>query len=258
VVKGHPYDQWNDDSVDSNTDYRVVEYACGSVPVGTYSIYPSESSGSNMLTTAEVAKYDASYAQKDDGNITYGLGLMHDYINNRFVESWGHWSLQKHADENVHIFGSVNDWPVGIKINFQNQYSDFYGSTELDGHFTYSGSTDKKMTIDYHAKIYLKASAEKVYLGSQPWAESGYKTGVYNATEHNEICSFEHTLKAGSGHSYSEYDHPQHACTFTAKPGHHYYVYFKMFNKGDETDDWDVSAESKLEEVYRVYVKFDE
>ena len=258
TVKGRPYDQWDSNRVDSNTAYRVVEYACGSVPVGTYSIYPSESSVSNVLTTVEVANYDADYTQKDDGNITYGLGLMHDYISNRFVESCDHWSQQKHADENVKIFGSANNWPIGIEIDFQNQFSDFYGSTELDGHFVYSGSVEKRMTIDYHARFYLEAYAEKVNLGSKPWAEVGYKTGVWNATDGNE-CSFEFSVKKNSGDdSYSEYKDVYHGCTFTAKPGQHYYVYLKMFNKGDITDGWNVTAISKLETVYRVYVLFDE
>ncbi len=265
-VEGRPYDQWDGNNVDSNTTYRVVKYACDSLPeysmpVGTYGIYTFDTSGKVLLTTAEVANYDSNYTKKDDGNISYGLGLMQDYIDNRFTESWGHWSQQKHSDVNSKISGSANDWPIEIyfKRDDNTYTTTTSGSTELDGHFHYSGSTDKKITIDYYVKFYLKASAQKVYLGNQPYASAAYRTGVWDSTEGKIECDYEHSLNAGSGHSYSEYRYPKHTCTFTAQPGHHYYVYFKMFIKGDQTDDgWDITAVSKLEKVYRVYVKFEE
>ena len=123
----------------------------------------------------------------------------------------------------------------------------------LDGKFYYDGSTDRWIGVDYHVQFYLETSTDYAY------ATVGYNTGVYNATDSHIECKYDDGSLTSNNSSHSEHNDIIHHCGFTAKPGHHYYVFFKMFIHGNITGDgYSVTAISKLEKVDSVYVKFKE
>ena len=245
-VKGREYDFWNDNTVKASTDYNVVEYNCGHVPNGKYSIYDH----TTLLGYAEVSQYDTNYDLNSSGTISYGFGLVTNSIANRFAESSDKWSFQKHPKDNTHISGGPNSWPLEIYFDRNSEYGEISGSTELDGHFYYVGSADRSIEVDYHVQFYLKTSTDYAY------ATVGYNTGVYNVTDSNIECKFDYSLSSDES-SKSEHRDVIHHCDFTAKPEHHYYVFFKMFILGKITGDgYSVTATSKLEKVDSVYVKF--
>ena len=262
TIRGRMYDFWEDDkTVKPSSDYNVVEYDCGSVPNGKYDIYLSDDNSEKSIATATVAQYKSDYTQSSDGNISYGFALLTKNIPNRFTESSNKWSIQKPGKDNYHssTSGSANDWPIKAYASSERYYES-KARIELDGHFHYGGEDEKKMYIDYYAKFYTKADAPFVFDIGGGDAYSYYYVGVYDKTEGGYAsanCKNKtyYRLHASSTHHYSSHHDVKAYCSFTAKPGHDYYIYFNM--KADQSStNWFTVAESELDTVYRVYVMF--
>ena len=259
-VKGREYDFWNDNTVKPSKDYNVVEYNCGHVPNGKYSIYDH----TTLLGYAEVSQYDTNYDLNSSGTISYGFGLVTKNIANRFTESSDKWTTQKPSKDNYYssTSGSANDWPIKADANSDNKdHLDSRAHIELDGHFYYDEDADERtMYVAYHANFYTKVV---VPYYTDDWggdADSYYYVGVWDATA-NEFASSSCKNKTyyhkhvSRGDKYSGHQDVHDHCSFTAKPGHHYYVYFKMIANTSASYN-DVFAESQLETVYRVYIMF--
>ncbi|MCK5667270.1 MAG: hypothetical protein KAI17_27475, partial [Thiotrichaceae bacterium] len=262
-MSGKAYDFWNSDNeVKPVNTYDA--YTClpsenpEDVELGTYKVYYG-SPDTSPIGEVSVEKYDENYTVKSDGNITYGhTTIFMRSPMNHFPQVSEHWSLQKHSGTNTYISGSANNWPIEIYFHQHELELGFFGSTELDGHFYYTGNEDKLAEVTYHTEYYLEASVSAdAYPGERTTVS--YQTGIYNATNHNSECQIDYSLYAVDGESYSEHRNITHHCKFTAKPGHHYYVYFKMSIEGRfEVPDPDtkLSATSRMEKVDSVYVKF--
>jgi len=259
---------YNDNNhLDGNTvkpsmDYNVVEYHCD-VPNGTYKLY-SESSD-KLLGNAEVSRYDTNYTKTDDGNISYGFALVTKNIPNRFTESSNKWSIQKPGKDNYYssTSGSANDWPIKAYASSKmgQAYYDSKAQIELDGSFYYDKDAEEKiMHVAYKAKFYTKAV---VPYYTNDWGGDAYAyywIGVHDATTGgtaSDDCNRKsyYRLHASRDHDYSGNHYPEKYCTFTAKPGHHYYIYFAVEAKASASYDGAV-AESKLDTVDRVNVMF--
>ena len=263
TVIGRAYDFWEDSTVKASADYNVVEYNCGHVPNGKYSILGSSTT---PLGYTEVNQYDTNYDLNSSGTISYGFGLVTKNIANRFTESSDKWSIQKPSKDNYRssTSGSANSWPIKANASTSKNYGDAqYESNariELDGHFIYDEDEEERtIYVDYHAKFYTKADAPFYNSTGGGDAYSYYYVGVWDDTAGTWASgckdSTYYRLHASSTHSYSSHHDIYKYCSFTAKPGHHYYVYFKMIANA-LAPNWSTVAKSELDTVYRVYIMF--
>lgn len=260
TVKGRTYDFWVDNTVKPSDDYNVVEYHCD-VPIGEYTIFVDSD---KPLGNAVVSQYDTNYDLNSSGTIKYGFGLATNNIANRFTESSDKWIIEIPSDENYYssTSGSANDWPIKANANSNNQYHyDSQAWIQLDGNFYYDKDAEERTVyVDYHAKFYTKAT---VPYYTDDWggdADSYYYVGVYDKTTRTypssdcESKSYYH-LNASRGEDKSSHRYPSEQCSFIAKPGHKYSVYFRM--KANTSASYNnVVAESELDGVYWVRIKF--
>jgi len=256
TIRGRAYDFWVDNKVKVSEDYKLAQYNCGSVPNGKYNIFADLS---KTLTTAEVSQYDTNYDLNESGTISYGFGLVTSNISNRFPESSNKWSISKPSSENYNssTSGSANDWPIKAYAYNKKDGYESNAHIELDGHFQYDGDEEHVIYVDYHAKFYTKAYAPFYNSTGGGDAYSYYYVGVYDHTA-GEYASSDcknktyYRLHASSTHEYSSHHDVKNHCSFTAKPAHSYYIYFKMV--GNECCNPDTIGESELDTVYRVYI----
>ena len=259
-IQGKPYDFWVGGShVKGSSLYNVTECRPYSpVEVGTYQI-TFDSMNAPTIAEATVKKYDENYTPTTDGNITYGLAttLYRSEINH-YTESSPNWTLHKNLSKYSHLSGSANDWAITLVIDDPDHLDvEITSDAELQGHFTYAGTEDQTITVSYNAKYYLHASGKDCEVcDSGTVAKAGYKTGVYNGTEHKEECSWTNTINVKTGEDTAGFHYPAHNCSFTAKPGNNYYVYFKMDAYADHNDDAGPYAKSELDKVSQVHLKF--
>ena len=188
-------------------------------------------------------------------------------IANRFPGSSDKWSIRKASKDNYYssTSGSANSWPIKAYASSGSKYGNAYyesnANIELDGYFTYDENAEERtMYVDYHAKFYTKADSPSENTGSGD-AYSYYHVGVWDETAGNyasDSCknSTHYRLHAGAGHSYSAHHDVHDYCSFKAKPGHRYYVYFHMI-ANVLSDNWSTVAESEVDTVYRAYIMFD-
>ena len=262
TVTGKTYDFWTDDTVKASEDYNVVEYYCADIPNGKgYKIFSSNDL-SNELGSAIVSQYDTNYDQNSSGTISYGFGLVTNSIDNRFTKSSDKWTTQKHrgGDCDTDIYGGPNSRPLQANVTCYNEASPSNASIELDGHFEYDSNEEERTMYAYwHVKFHLYSKSPKDGGGD---AYSYYYVGVYDGTAH-EFASSDcknktyFRLHASEDHRYSETHYESNHCSFTAKPGHHYYVYFKV--KGYVTIQYGNSgtyATSELDTVYYVHLQY--
>lgn len=263
-IPGVPYDYWVDNSHIKKVNlYNAYDCQLPYNPgVGTYGIYFNEV-GAKFITEATVQKYDENYTVKTDGNITFGLAtsVVHPLINH-YAESSTNWTLHKDVSKYSTLSGSANDWPIKLVINDDHLGDTIKSNAELRGNFTYAGTEDSAMTVKYKAKYYLHVSAEdcEVCPGWTNIAKASYRTGVHNVTENKGECSesYIRTIEVEAGGDKKDHYYPEHTCSFTAKPGNEYYVYFQMRVETDHNEDAAPYSKSELEDVYYVYIKIDE
>ncbi|MDM5271618.1 hypothetical protein PGH07_05480 [Sulfurovum sp. zt1-1] len=262
-VLGRTYDYWDGNHVNANNAYRVVEYDCGSVPIGEYGIYTELTLNSLEIGSATVSNYNADYTQSSDGNITYGFGLATDFIDNRFTESSPYWSVHRVSGADTESSGSANNWPIKRSTIWINTTTwDTSGSTELRGNFKYVGSQARNMIVDYHAEFYIHGFVPYYFGNLLTDMDIGYVTGVYNVKDEKSECRYEYKynlktyLTTAKDVEHSESRDIKHTCSFTAEPDVDYYVYFKVFIEGHAGTS--VDAVSELKTVKSVYVKFEE
>ncbi len=259
TVKGRVYDFWEKSTVRASTDYNVVEYNCGHVPEGNYSVFVDLD---KRLGDAEVNQYDINYDLNRSGTISYGFVLLTNNIANRFTESSDKWSIQKPGKDNYNssTSGSANNWPIKAYAYNKKDGYESNAHIELDGSFTYDENAEERtMYVDYHAKFYTKADAPFSNATGGGDAYSYYYVGVWDATSGSYASndcknSTYYRLHASSTHKYSSHHDVSKYCSFTAKPGHEYYVYFKMI--ANECCNPNTVAESELDTVYRVYIMY--
>ena len=259
TVKGRTYDFWVDKIVKPSDDYNVVEYHCN-VPIGEYSIFADID---KPLGDVEVSQYDTNYDLNSSGTIKYGFGLVTNNIANRFTESSDKWTTQKPSDDNYYssTSGSANDWPIKANASSEMGKAEYESRAhiELDGHFYYDKDAEERtMHVSYHAKFYTKAV---VPYYTDEWggdADAYFYIGVHDATDGgaaSDDCHYKtyYHLHASRDEDYSGHHYPERHCSFTAKPGHHYYVYFKVIATASASYDGAV-AESEIDTVYRVNI----
>ena len=267
-ISGATYDYWmkDDITVKGSNSYNV--YDCKhdlSAGVDTYKIYRGRpADNGTVIAESTVQKYDENYTVKADGNITFGLAttIVRTPVNH-YTKDSANWLTQKRSGGNcdTDIYGDPNSRPIQANIECDH-YHKGYARIELDGHFDYdSDAKERTMYVYWHAKFHTHASAPKHSGGN---AYSYYRVGVWDSTV-SEFASSScndktyHRLHASDDHDYSS-DHDIHDhCSFTAKPGHHYYVYFDVKVNADTTDSsYEVYATSELDTVYYVHLQFPE
>ena len=93
-------------------------------------------------------------------------------------------------------------------------------------------------------------------------AYSYYYAGVWDETA-NEFASSDchnkthYQVHASDDHEYSSDHHVADHCSFTAKPGHHYFVYFNVKADIDPVETgYEVYATSELDTVDYVHIQY--
>lgn len=261
-ILGKAYDYWVDtDHVRSSNLYSVSDCQPQSpVDVGTYQI---GFDGVNFIAEATVEKYDENYTVQTDGNFTYGLtSTLYRPQINHYGESSTNWVLRKNVSRYSTLTGSANDWPVKLVIDDITHVNVKIASdAELQGYFTFDPLEDlnKNITVHYKVKYYLKVDATDCEsCGSGDMAEAGYRTGIHNVTENKSECSFHRIISVGREDYLKDHYYLDHTCSFTAKPGNEYYTYFKMYVAADHYDDAAPFAESEVDGVNFIHIRFDE
>ncbi len=261
TVKGRMYDFWKDNSVKESNDYNVVEYDCGSVPNGSYEIFTSDDLSDKSIGSASVTQYDTGYENNSSGTISYGFTLLTDNTDNHFTKSSDKWSIQKPSKDNYNssTSGSANVWPVKAYAYNKKDGYESNAHIELDGSFTYAGDEARTIYVDYHARFYTKVDAPTSNATGGGDAYSYYYVGVYNLTDNKYASSdcknkTKYSIHASGGYKDSKHKAVTEVCSFTAEPGKTYYIYFKMI--ANECCNPNTVAETELDTVYRVYIKF--
>jgi len=252
TVKGREYDFWNDNTVKPSQDYNVVEYNCGHVPNGKYSIYDHET----LLGYAEVSQYDTNYDLNSSGTISYGFGLVTNNIANRFTLQYDNWHTQTPSADNYYSWYKIHmpdSWSIETKATGGEYTSK--ARVELDGKFTYGGSNNKTIYVDYDMQFYVDANSP--FYNSQGGGDAYcyYKIGIYDSTaSKGKVQGTNYRLHAGPDHHYWGTHNVKKTMSFTAEPGHTYFVYINIISEVSAPDY--VYSKTNLNSIDHIYIRF--
>lgn len=265
TVSGRAYDFWNGNSVRPSTDYNIVEYNCGAMPVA------SGENAYTVMTTANpldstiwgyvpVYAYDSGYDKNSSGPIAYGFGIYDDdgRTDERFPLNSDKWHTQVPGDDNYHSWHDIHlpgSWSIETKAT--GGYYESKARVELDGFFTYDGNESTTMYVDYSMQLYVKAHSPFYNSEGGGDAYCYYHIGVYDETDHAiKTVGKDYRLHAGPDHEYTHTNDETGTMSFTAEPGHTYYVYVNLISLVDGPDY--VYARTNLNSIDYIRIRFDD
>jgi hypothetical protein len=258
-LPGKTYDYWDGRDVKASDTYSVYLYDFGSVEPGNYSI--SQSYTGKLLGSFTAQKYDDDYTVSSDGEYTFGFVAVGNRIVNRFPEDSDRWSTWTKDMTKSHTKGGANDWPYELYGNTDDSYP-YHGHAELDGHFTYTGQTEKNITVKYSlaASGYNEAYNNAMYGNGEAYTK--ISVGVWDNTDGDfpsDDCKDHQTKKHSSiGNGKKSFnDNMEGSCKFKAKPNHRYYFYANMHVWSDNLNMDPVKSEIKIDKVNYVHIIFE-
>jgi len=232
AVNGPTYDWWSGQTVTSSSNYTIMTFDFGATGAATYDIY-----GPDFIDfgSATVQGYDDDYTPDSAGAIMYGssvgstrTGAIEGFALNVATRSWvkpGAW--------NVSCTGTAALGFVAVQGNKQN---DSYGGTnEVDYIFTFGGSAPAQVSIPFGANpIGSEGVSCNADAGGSANATMSYGIGVWDST----AGDFASGTVNGSQSIYTNDSASMNrtvdqTLTFTAQPGHEYYVFFSAEVDGD-------------------------
>jgi hypothetical protein len=245
AVDGPAYDVWSGHTVKASTTYTIVTYDFGPATVGTYTITGPDYNGLD-LGTASVQLFDDDYIVDSAGTDVYGssvgstrTGGVEGFAKNAIESSWvkpGAW--------NVSCTGTPAQSFIGVQGS--NSNNDFGGENEADYSFAYGGSQPAEMSIPFSANPNGSESVNcNADAGGSAQASMGYGIGVWDATAGTDATG----RVTGSQAIYTNQSASMNPTinqtfTFTAQPGHSYYVFFTASVSGSSQYG---SASSKMQ-----------
>ena len=207
------------------------------------------------LPEIEVIKYDENYTQSADGNVTYGFAasVLRTPMNNYKENSSFLGSQKPGLIENVAFRGSENNWPFSVEISGDDGNDYYAGQMEVDAYFNYEGLDNKKIYVDYGATF-----SGYNYNTDQGWnysqGISRMQIGVWDMTAKKFACKDHYNKKYYTDTERKNFKYsPRGVCSFNAKKGHGYYVYFLTFINGQDLND---KSHLQLDSIDYVHVHF--
>ena len=257
TVTGRAYDFWDDSAVKASTEYNVAVYNCGDLPNGKYSIY-SYNSGDTPLGSVEVSQYDTSYKKNSKGAISYGFGFLTNNIDDRFLKNSDKWSWEAPSAWNYNSGYNIympDSWSIVTKANHHdNDTEESKAGVGLYGSFSYNGTEEKTIDVDYSVQFYVNAHSP--FYNSQGGGDAYcyYYVGIYDKTNKTTTYGTNYRLHAGSGHEYSGDNDVNETMTFKAIPNHNYQLFIQVISEACCLPY--IHAMTNLNEVNHIYFKF--
>ena len=230
TAPGRTYDFWSGNAVQGSSDYSVISYDFGDVPLGNYDILDESN---NVVSSASVQTFKDNYTVDSSGSIHYG----HFFISQRLdpkssfnsKAEWNWWT----TGGNVNFSGSATDKTVGVNGLTDSSYS---GDAELDAQFVYNGSAGSGFTVHYAAHAYGENMAFSAYPFKPTKSTVSYAIGIWDRTTNVGVYQFNSRTSAFStdNESMKFDDKPQGSWFFpNPSPGHTYYIYFRTHIDGE-------------------------
>ncbi|MHB8770944.1 MAG: hypothetical protein ACYC7J_08110 [Syntrophales bacterium] len=233
TVTGKAYDSWQGNSVKGSSDYTVVSYDFGALPLGDYRILNIDMQV--VIGHATVQAFKDDYTADPSGTIAYGhfvlsqrVGAKDAFNNNA---SWIGWTKELH-----HASSNVSASDKQVSVTGSNQNDSYSGEAELDANFIYSGTADAGFTINYSAHAYgTTSSSSNVQAGGNANSTIQYTLSIWDKTTGRVVSTFTSPTKTtGDNGSASIDDRPQGSWYFpNPSPGHNYYIVFYCRVGGD-------------------------
>lgn len=233
TVTGKVYDSWQGNSVKGSSDYTVVSYDFGALPLGDYRILNIDMQV--VIGHATVQAFKDDYTADPSGTIPYGhfvlsqrVGAKDAFNNNA---SWIGWTKELH-----HASSNVSASDKQVSVTGSNQNDSYSGEAELDANFIYSGTADAGFTINYSAHAYgTTSSSSNVQAGGNANSTIQYTLSIWDKTTGQVVYTFTSPTKTtGDNGSASIDDRPQGSWYFpNPSPGHNYYIVFYCRVGGD-------------------------
>lgn len=233
AVQGSTYDSWSGRTVKPSTNYAILTCDFGPATAGTYTITGPNYNGL-ALGTAVVQRYDDDYTLDAAGTDVYGssvgstrTGGVEGFAKNVVASSWVHPGAW-----NVTATGTPAQSFIGIQGS--NSNNGFGGENEADYGFVYGGSRPARMSVPVSGNPNGSASVNcNADAGGSAQASMGWGLGVYDQT----AGGFATTPVSGSqtvntNQSANMNRTITQTFSFTAQPGHAYYVFFNAAVSG--------------------------
>lgn len=227
AVQGPAYDVWSGHTVKPSTTYTIVTYDFGAATAGTYTITGPDYNGL-ALGTASVQCFDDDYIIDSKGTDVYGSSVGS-------TRTGGVEAFAKNVTTSTFIHSGA--WNVGcsgtpaqsfIGIQGSNSNNDFGGENEADYTFVYGGSQPAELSIPFSANPNGSESVGcNADAGGSAQASMGYGIGVWDGTANTDAVG----RVTGSQSVYTNDSASMNRAinqtfTFTAQPGHMYWVFF--------------------------------
>ena len=259
TVPGPIYDSWKGSKVSPSTEYQVVTFDFGDVPVGTYSI---TGPAGFAPAAVKVQSYTADYAADTAGKIHYGCGLGHTRVGAQeafAAGAGGAGRTWKHGGaSNVSFSGSLASDSISVSGHETND--EFTGEIQVDYRFTYAGSTPADVTIPTPAHAHGNAvTAVEVDMDGSGSADATVTAtmGVWDSTSSKIVSAANKWSKEVSYKQSASADwRPKNsAFGFRAVPGHSYTVYFTVSVSGS-AHDGSSTAKLTIDSMKGMQIKF--
>ena len=213
----------------AGTSYDVYIFDFGSLPPGDYTVLDNDSGDNLGILT--VQNYKADFTPDSGGDYTFGLFALGRRDANHYEASSRNWHTTTSGKrQNVSSIGSANDWPCGIHGQLDSNGYEYFGDRYLNAWFTYKGDDPQEMTVRYSVDIsgYNEAYENVMYGKAQAYTE--LEISVWDHTGDKYVkkdCSVDKHSSDGEGKK--DFSKTlEGSCTFTAEPGHLYFLTIKM------------------------------
>lgn len=233
TATGKAYDYWQGTSVKGSSDYAVVSYDFGALPLGDYRILNIDMQV--VIGHATVQAFKDDYTADPSGTILYGHFVLSRRVGAKDAfndnAAWVGWTKDLH-----HASASVSASDKHVSIKGSNQNDSYSGDAELDANFIYAGSAGAGFTIHYSAHAHGEtSSSSNVEASGNANSEIRYTLSIWDNTTHQVVHTFTSPKKTtGDNGSASIDDRPQGSWYFSdPSPGHHYYLVFSCHVDGD-------------------------
>jgi hypothetical protein len=233
TVSGPVYDLWSQSTVSPSTDYQIVTYDFASVALGDCTV--RSQTGEPVYGTAAVQRYDPDYTIDDAGTITYGsmncatrIGAYEAFTENAPAGTY--------VDPgNTRVMCSGTPAKGFVEVSGSQSNVDYNGTNEMCFAFTYGGRQTVKSMVTYACDATGSAATSAMDdVSGDADAEIEYQIGVYDTTAGKDAMTRITAKKSlADNDSQSIDDHKQGTLSFTAQPGHAYFVFFAASVSGD-------------------------
>ena len=250
-----------------STDYTVITYDFGDVPLGRYDIYYFTNGKYNPIASATVQQYEDDYTVNASGTINYGhfvIGMSQGAggsFNNNAV-----WNATISNANSVTPSGGASDRWIELKGSVGN--SSYNGDYELSARFVAVNSTP--FTVHYSVQANGSTSANVSSATGNVSSSVSYTIGLWDATTGQVVNQFKANSVTASCSNYQD----SRACSnskdikdnvngffYFPNPsqGHTYFVYFRVHIDGgsDGSGTRASNGKMKLEGISgNIYITF--